>query len=526
VRFFAAASLCATVASSGAFASDCCSPKNTPGCDQPACVAIICPQDPFCCIVQWDSLCADAALALCDCGVEPPPDPCAASTNDCFTSGSGPGCNDAVCCQTVCAADPFCCTNSWDGLCADYAVSFCDGAPTEPAGCGISTNDCFEISTGPGCADATCCASVCAVDPFCCNSLWDFLCVKQALELCETGGPIGCPAATNDCIDTSVQPGCADAACCDAVCAIDPTCCVISWDLPCVQVAVAACDLVPVCGTSSNDCFTAVTTPGCSDEACCLAICPYDPACCIAEWDQSCVSIALAICEGGPPSGCGISTTDCLTPSAQPGCSDEACCNAVCAIDSFCCNNAWDSLCVQAAQANCAGGEAPPLEVCGTTPNSCFEIGGPGCADAACCQFVCAQDPFCCQTSWDGFCVEAANQFCAPTQLLQSACAAADHDCDTVGTPGCIDETCCAMVCSYAPDCCVIAWDAMCVDLALRGCGSSIVGDINGDAAVNGADLALLLSAWGACPGCDADLDGNGAVDATDLAVLLAGWTV
>ena len=506
VRFFAAASLCATLASSGAFASDCCSPKNTPGCDQPACVAIICPQDPFCCNVEWDLLCSNAALQLCDCGAEPPPNPCESSTNDCFLPGAGPGCEDIACCELVCTADPSCCSNSWDGLCAQFALSLCEGAPTEPAGCGISTNDCFEISTAPGCADAVCCAAVCAADPFCCNFEWDFLCVKGALGTCDPD-PVGCPTATNDCIDTSVQPGCADAACCEAVCSADPACCVITWDLSCVQVAVSLCDLTPACGTSTNDCFVGATTAGCSDETCCLTICPFDPSCCLAEWDQFCASTALAI-------------------SAQPGCSDEACCTAICAADPFCCNGAWDVLCVQAAQASCTGGQAPPLEVCGTTPNSCFEVGGPGCADAACCQFICAQDPSCCQTAWDALCVEAANEFCAPTQLLQSACAAADHDCDTVGTPGCIDETCCAMVCSYAPDCCVIAWDAMCVDLALRGCGSSLVGDINGDAAVNGADLALLLSAWGACSGCDADLDDNGAVDATDLALILAGWTV
>lgn len=48
--------------------------------------------------------------------------------------------------------------------------------------------------------------------------------------------------------------------------------------------------------------------------------------------------------------------------------------------------------------------------------------------------------------------------------------------------------------------------------------------DLNGDGAVNAADLAILLNSWGACTGCAADLDGNGTVGAADLAVLLNAW--
>ncbi|MFM1804296.1 MAG: hypothetical protein RL136_1175 [Planctomycetota bacterium] len=48
--------------------------------------------------------------------------------------------------------------------------------------------------------------------------------------------------------------------------------------------------------------------------------------------------------------------------------------------------------------------------------------------------------------------------------------------------------------------------------------------DLNGDGAVDAADLAALLNAWGACAGCAADLDGDGSVGASDLAVLLNAW--
>jgi len=49
-------------------------------------------------------------------------------------------------------------------------------------------------------------------------------------------------------------------------------------------------------------------------------------------------------------------------------------------------------------------------------------------------------------------------------------------------------------------------------------------GDINEDGSINGADLGLLLAAWGT-PDPDADLNGNGVVDGGDLGLLLAAWS-
>jgi len=53
-------------------------------------------------------------------------------------------------------------------------------------------------------------------------------------------------------------------------------------------------------------------------------------------------------------------------------------------------------------------------------------------------------------------------------------------------------------------------------------CGSPILGDINGDGRVDGADLGLLLAAWGGSG--PADLNGDGIVDGADLGLLLAAW--
>ncbi len=48
-------------------------------------------------------------------------------------------------------------------------------------------------------------------------------------------------------------------------------------------------------------------------------------------------------------------------------------------------------------------------------------------------------------------------------------------------------------------------------------------GDLNGDGAIDGADLGLLLTAWGA-KGGDADINGDGVVDGADLGLLLTAW--
>ena len=51
-----------------------------------------------------------------------------------------------------------------------------------------------------------------------------------------------------------------------------------------------------------------------------------------------------------------------------------------------------------------------------------------------------------------------------------------------------------------------------------------IVGDVDNDGDVDGADLAKFLGSWG-YPSPDTDFNGDGTVDGQDLAILLANWT-
>ena len=64
--------------------------------------------------------------------------------------------------------------------------------------------------------------------------------------------------------------------------------------------------------------------------------------------------------------------------------------------------------------------------------------------------------------------------------------------------------------------------DRVAVELII--CDSGNPADVNGDGLVDGADLALLLGAWGT-NSPEADINNDGLVDGADLAVLLANWT-
>ena len=93
-----------------------------------------------------------------------------------------------------------------------------------------------------------------------------------------------------------------------------------------------------------------------------------------------------------PPAG---PTNECTATSGQPGCNDpgiEAC---VCAGDSYCCNVAWDSICVNEVTAWSCDDEAA------CTPH----YGTPGCGDPGIEACVCGADPYCCTYHWDSLCV-------------------------------------------------------------------------------------------------------------------------
>lgn len=103
---------------------------------------------------------------------------------DCLTAHGGTGCEVSTCEATVCAVDPFCCEVWWDEICEAMAVSMCLGNSclfnySLPL-CG----DCLT-GPGPGCEMSECQAAVCAYDAYCCDTAWDSFCVYEAGSLCQ-----------------------------------------------------------------------------------------------------------------------------------------------------------------------------------------------------------------------------------------------------------------------------------------------------------------------------------------------------
>lgn len=445
---------CLTCGGSGA--GDCFSESDLPHCDDAECCDLVCAVDPSCCVTNWDELCVQIAREEClECG-----DP----VGSCFVEHELPNCNDADCCATVCTIEPSCCTVTWDTPCVELAIAEC-----EELGCGSpNAGECCLSHPTPYCNDATCCELVCAADDFCCTVRWDLACAILASENC-TG--ISCVCGDPDsgnCFAVHSGVGCSDQVCCDTVCTYDSYCCAVSWDAACVSGAEARCAAISECqGTPFDPVFGSCFVPhpnttGCDDPNCCDETCFADPRCCEVGWDIACAAFATSNCNG-----CGdLLSGSCYSSHGLPTCSDAKCCQTVCEIDPFCCEELWDGSCVQEATELCSGA----IEACGDDSlRSCFVAStAAACSDPTCCEFICGTlDPYCCEVSWDAICVRMAVQGCDPPGGSEGG----NGDCLTVHvTRSCANEACAAAVCSVEPECCQSSWDERCVEVALAIC--------------------------------------------------------
>ena len=115
------------------------------------------------------------------------------------------GCNDPTCCNQIAEIDPTCndeqSGNGWDVYCAALANQFCGPqvyelgnydacfyAPGAPEDVNpdffdvfyqIQHGGCASPHSGPGCSNAACCAAVCTIDPSCCSAGWDAGCADM-----------------------------------------------------------------------------------------------------------------------------------------------------------------------------------------------------------------------------------------------------------------------------------------------------------------------------------------------------------
>jgi hypothetical protein len=438
------------------------------GCTDADCCLAVADIDASCRLGPWDELCVTIALSTCT--------TCGETQTSCTEPHPTPSCSDATCCEEVCGIDPACCKEEWDATCAQIATQQCLGCGKAAAG------PCSEPHDTPFCADEQCCNLVCDVRPYCCETAWDEGCVSIANAKC---GGCGSPGTGNCCI-VHATPYCNDGGCCESVCAVDPSCCSISWDLACTLLTlnqVACLDLGCTCGLLGPDetilsCFEERREPGCSDSYCCQLICVRDPYCCFVAWDSVCVDAANDNCTLNkaclnPVTGLPVDG-DCFVPHETPGCNLPACCDTVCELDPSCCEAdstgselAWDETCAKIALKFCIA--------CGQSfSGSCFEThGSPNCSDEQCCTSVCTIDPFCCFKEWDFACVSLAFANC---DSPQEACGLSPRSCwvPSYWTAGCSDAACCARICSQIdPYCCDTRWDAICAYQANFACTPS-----------------------------------------------------
>jgi hypothetical protein len=165
---------------------------------------------------------------------------------------------------------------SWDQLCADSAGSLfacggtcgngscednedCDSCEADCGECDPcpGTGSCTEPNDSPGCENEECCDAICELDPFCCMFAWDQLCADSAGSMFACGGTCG----NGSCEDSEDCTSCAaDCGTCPTGCPGDGSCC------------------------EAND------TAGCDNEECCDSVCQLDPFCCDVSWDNICVS--------------------------------------------------------------------------------------------------------------------------------------------------------------------------------------------------------------------------------------------
>lgn len=146
---------------------------------------------------------------------------------------------------------------------------------------------------------------------------------------------------------------------------------------------------------------SACTPPGCLGCADCVSQCR-----CFGGSQRECRDQ----CEGGstggvPGTGGTPSLGDCCERHDWPGCEDWRIVECVCASDPFCCEGSWDNYCVDNVEGlgcgECGGGGTG-----GSPLGACCSVHStPRCNDEDVSRCVCVVDRYCCDSEWDQTCV-------------------------------------------------------------------------------------------------------------------------
>lgn len=111
----------------------------------------------------------------------------APSLDKCTTGGAFSSASDP-CVSSICAVDPYCCNVAWDSTCVTEVRTVCNSltCPEANGTCGHSL--CTTGASLLNYCDSTkanCVSSICAVDPYCCSTAWDDICMDQVESVCS-----------------------------------------------------------------------------------------------------------------------------------------------------------------------------------------------------------------------------------------------------------------------------------------------------------------------------------------------------
>jgi len=327
---------------------------------------------------------------------------------------------------------------------------------------------------------------------------------------CDPGE--ACDTCSQDC--GACAPGCGNGVCSpNESCQSCPTDCGA-----CPPCGDGACDPGETCGSCSQDCGLC---PGCGN-----GVCGPNESCSSCPGDCGACPCAHATCTVGAP----------LEESCDP------CVAQICAVDSFCCEHSWDSICVSEVAsvcgtpcpASCGDGQCTAGEACDTCAQDCGAC--PVCGDGFCdwteacdtCVGDCGACPVCgdglcdwtesCQSCAGdcGACPVCGDGTCDPTESCQSCAgdcgACVCHDTCLTGPP--LDAscgTCEAQICAVDSFCCTASWDAICVSEVGTICGTPCGATCGDGQCQQGESCSTCAADCGACSVC-----GDGVCDWTE----------
>lgn len=417
--------------------------------------------------------------------------------------------------------------------------------------CGAgSTQGCLTAHASPGCSDEGCCNFVCVADPFCCDAVWDFTCASEADAACTPAyvtGPIINPwnGHRHRLLDMTYWanslPGVAGTE--HGFVTIDSAL-ENAWLRDALLNNIAGWTPVPAFiglsdisqeGTfvwSSGKPFTYSNwytgEPNDQDGEDVVEMSHLH-----GRWNDISSAVTRAAITDSWRSMCGSPLAgDCYEEGSTKGCSDEACCNAVCDVDAFCCDAMWDDVCASEASSYChqvilAGPFSNPSTghryyVLSPTSwslaeRAAREMGGHLASLETSGEAAWLQWAVHFGLGYDNYAIGLDDQAIAGTFRWANG-APVGYTAWRSGQPSLPN----------APGRASVGSDGLWSEVPIGSISTAVIeatclGDFTMDGTVNGADLAALLGAWGTHDPTY-DLTFDGVIDGADLSVLLGGW--